>query len=254
MDRPSLCPKCGVLCTMRVTVAKDRENTCTQCGDVFIDATSQFEQNYIGLFPQEGDAGDAPFALFRDASTLNGFLRFLKQHATEEETDRVPLDSIDMRCSVYGAYWNSTDTDPWEARFQHFVPHALEEYALPSFEVRHKLGVETLKMQQRFFLESDESPVYFCTNNKRWYMFIEMPDGKLEAASINDTPGNYERVYFSSIYGAMKLTARSGNVRSPVVLSWEQFTSKGGTLALIDLSQDVTPTGNDFPIEDAGGA
>lgn len=233
---PSRCPKCDETCVLNLMPNQSRENTCPKCGLVFFDAHDQFESTYTGLFYGEGDETDPPRVLFRDKEAADKYIEYLKADPDEDaQHDSTRLHP--MECSVYGAYWNSSDDNPYEG-FYSFIPaHLDDEYKqkLPSLEVtatRQDTEVD-ICMNQHYLL-CDATPVYFCRNNQRWYVFAKLPSGKIETISINNGPGNFVQAYMSAMHSAITQTAAScGKGESLQWLTWEEFKKQGGTIALV---------------------
>lgn len=246
-ETPSECPKCGETCVLRVTASQERENTCPKCGFEFTDVSERASANYVGLFSECSEAYDPPKAMFLDPADMERYLKYLREDKADEDAQYDARNAITARCSAYVAVWNGPeDEDPWRDKFQPFVPEELEdryEPKRPGLEVTvtgADLAAKVV-MHPTYSL-FDGALVYFCTTTDRWYLFVQYPNGQVEAASINNAPGTFPRVYLSGVHAAVVGAARTCN-GSVKFLTWSEFCGLGGTIALppAEANKDAKP-------------
>jgi hypothetical protein len=241
------CPKCGFPdCVLEVTVSQERENTCPACGEKFTDAHEQFPPMVMhGLYYEGGEETSPPVALFESQVLLDEFVKYLKK--SEDDDDRHLANStVSMDTTVYGAYWNSSEPNPYGDKPIPFTPEHLP---------RQPSGVGTANvtatgMDRKWPIRMSPEmligdwQVYFCGNDQRWYMFVRMPGDKLEVVSINSGPGNFARIYMAGMKAAILTAERNtlggllGTIPQERItpLTWEQFVAAGGKLDIPDFA------------------
>lgn len=240
-EDPTLCPKCGTLCSVRINVAQERENACPSCGVQFVDMSEQFEPgNYQGLFYSEADQGSPPIAMFAKEEDLQKYLAFLEN--SKDEDDHVTArQTTALRCSVYGVYWNGgLGEDPWADKFQPFVPDDLPaEMPLRdlTFE-RDELDPDDLSQirMDRHFEVGGGVPVFFCPRTYRWYLFWCRDEGTdkpvVEYQSLNDGPGNVARTHLHGVWSVAR------HITGIKFLTWEQYREMGGKIKIPSLKEE----------------
>lgn len=232
------CPKCGnPNCALEVHVNQERENTCPECGTTFTDAHEQFgPMTYVGLYHEGGEETDPPFAMFRDRDAVDRYLK-IAAACDDEDTAFVARNLIPTDTTVYGAYWNSSEENPYGDKPIPFTPEDIPRQPSEggSTEVTASVkGDWPVRMTLMWHLGL--APVYFCGNNQRWYVFVRMPRDKLEIISINDAPRQFLVAYFNGVKNGMLKTAQHVEKQFPLetlhFMTWEQFTAAGGTVSV----------------------
>lgn len=238
------CPKCGNPdCVLEVSVSQERENTCPACGTKFTDAHEQFPPMVMhGLYHEGGEETDPPVALFRDRTLLDAFV-YLMENSVDENDQHTAKTTVPMGTTIYGAYWNSSEENPYGDSPIPFTPEHLPRQ--PSEIGTTQVTAEGMERKWPIRMSPEmligDWQVYFCGNDQRWYMFVRMPGDKLEVVSINSGPGNFARVYMAGVKAAI-LTAERNVVASyhatPLEritpLTWEAFVASGGKIDVPD--------------------
>lgn len=238
------CPKCGdPNCVLEVQVDQSRKNTCPSCGEEFYDAHEQFPPMVMhGLYYEGGEETSPPVALFADQAMLDVFVSLLAQYGDEDDR-HAAKSTVSMDTTVYVAYWNSSEPNPYGTKPIPFTPEHLPRQP----DETGTANVTATGMDRKWPIRMSQEmligfwPVYFCGNNQRWYMFVRMPGDKLEIVSINSGPGNFARVYMAGMKAAI-LTAERNVVDSygtiPMErispLTWEEFQASGGKVDIPD--------------------
>lgn len=231
-ERPAYCPACNVSCTLRELASQERENTCPQCGKVFIDATEPFHGNFHGLFYESADPGSPPMAMFRDEDDLKKYLAYLEKD-TDEDAQATARQVVELRCSVYGIYNNTTDDDPFADTFQPFIPDELPADVIDTREPVVDFSQQPpdgenpmlrLKVVERFRLAGDV-PAYFCARTGRWYVFFLL-SGDPDYVSVNDGGTSFVHVYLAGMVACLRTN------EAVDFLAWDAFVSRGGKVKL----------------------
>ena len=232
-DRPAYCPKCGVTCNLEVTISQERRNTCPQCNLVFFDASEQFKGVFYGLFYESGDPGSPPFAMFREEDDVNQYLRFLTE-SEDDDAVATARQSTVMKCCVYGIYQNSSDHDPWDGKFQDFIPDdcpadmvEARELSVPDDPTpAYADDMSNLVMEEKFRL-GGRVPAYFCARTARWYVFFLNTNIQCaDYVSINDGPSNFMHTY---LRGTTDCLRTNHQIR---FLTWQEFVDEGGRVKI----------------------